>query len=124
MVTGQDRDEDKVRGLELGADDYVTKPFSTTELAARVKAVLRRYDGGGILDPVEDPEPQPIPPVSPVAPAQPVDEEMYEGTVWLMIETAGYIRAMIHFVDELRNNQHFHLLRLAANQRRRGWTSG
>ena len=46
IVTAEDRDEDKVYGLEMGADDYVTKPFSTTELAARVKAVLRRYDLG------------------------------------------------------------------------------
>ena len=120
MVTGQDRDEDKVRGLELGADDYVTKPFSTTELAARVKAVLRRYDGGGIPAPVEDPEPQPTPQFKLVPPDQTVDEEMYEGTVKLTVETAGYIRAMIQFVDELRNNQHFHLLRLTANQRREG----
>ena len=44
IVTAEDRDEDKVYGLEMWADDYVTKPFSTTELAARVKAVLRRYD--------------------------------------------------------------------------------
>src|SRR5262249_8134161 len=36
-----------VLGLELGADDYVTKPFSPAELVARVKAVLRRADGGG-----------------------------------------------------------------------------
>ena len=48
MVTGENRDEDKVRGLELGADDYVTKPFAIAELAARVKAVLHRYDGGVI----------------------------------------------------------------------------
>ena len=120
MVTGEDRDEDKVSGLELGADDYVTKPFSTTELAARVKAVLRRYGGWPIPDPPEPPDPQPTPPVDPNAPSQPVDEELYEGTVKLMIETAGYIRAMIHFVDELRNNHQFHLLRLAANQRREG----
>ena len=44
MVTAEDRDEDKVRGLEMGADDYVTKPFAVAELAARVKAVLRRFD--------------------------------------------------------------------------------
>ncbi len=44
MVTGEGRDEDKVRGLEMGADDYITKPFSTNELAARVKAVLRRIN--------------------------------------------------------------------------------
>ena len=42
MVTGKDFNEDKVRGLDLGADDYITKPFSPNELAARVKAALRR----------------------------------------------------------------------------------
>ncbi len=42
MLTARIGESDKVRGLELGADDYVTKPFSMRELAARVKAVLRR----------------------------------------------------------------------------------
>lgn len=42
MVTARDEDADIVAGLEVGADDYVTKPFSTRILAARVKAVLRR----------------------------------------------------------------------------------
>ncbi len=42
MLTVRDDEADKVRGLELGADDYVTKPFGTRELASRVKAVLRR----------------------------------------------------------------------------------
>ena len=41
MVTAMDRDEDKVRGLEIGADHYITKPLSTHELASRVKSVLR-----------------------------------------------------------------------------------
>jgi two-component system KDP operon response regulator KdpE len=45
MLTVRDDEEDKVRGLELGADDYVTKPFSARELASRVKAVLRRAQG-------------------------------------------------------------------------------
>ena len=44
MVTAKDSELDKVVGLELGADDYVTKPFSTRELVARVKANLRRQD--------------------------------------------------------------------------------
>ncbi len=42
MLTARDEVEDRVVGLELGADDYVAKPFSPRELAARVKAVLRR----------------------------------------------------------------------------------
>ena len=42
MLTAKDTEVDKVLGLELGADDYVTKPFSARELSARIKAVLRR----------------------------------------------------------------------------------
>lgn len=44
MLTAKDDEIDRVLGLELGADDYVTKPFSVRELAARVKAVLRRRE--------------------------------------------------------------------------------
>jgi DNA-binding response OmpR family regulator len=51
MLTARDQEEDKVRGLELGADDYVTKPFSPREVAARVRAVLRRnrHEGRDLL---------------------------------------------------------------------------
>ena len=45
MLTAKGAEEDKVRGLRLGADDYVTKPFSAQELLARVEAVLRRARG-------------------------------------------------------------------------------
>ena len=44
VLTAKDSEADKVAGLELGADDYVTKPFSMRELVSRVRAALRRYD--------------------------------------------------------------------------------
>ena len=47
MLTRLDDDFDKVRGLEMGADDYVTKPFNMLELSARVKAILRRKNQSG-----------------------------------------------------------------------------
>jgi two-component system response regulator RegX3 len=52
MLTAKDAEIDKVVGLELGADDYVTKPYSSRELIARIKAVLRR----GIIDEALDGE--------------------------------------------------------------------
>src|SRR5580658_8204336 len=56
VITGHRRDEiDRVVGLELGADDYVTKPFNLRELLARVRAVLRRLDRGRPAPP-RDPE--------------------------------------------------------------------
>ena len=42
MLTARGEEDDKIKGLEIGVDDYVTKPFSTRELSARIKAVLRR----------------------------------------------------------------------------------
>jgi two-component system response regulator RegX3 len=56
MLTAKDSEVDKVVGLELGADDYVTKPFSMRELIARVRAVLRRggeWDTPDLASPLE-----------------------------------------------------------------------
>jgi two-component system, OmpR family, response regulator len=56
IITGHRRDDiDRVVGLELGADDYLTKPFNLRELLARVRAVLRRFDSGRVA-PARDPE--------------------------------------------------------------------
>jgi two-component system alkaline phosphatase synthesis response regulator PhoP len=51
MLTAKTQEAEKVLGLELGADDYVTKPFGTRELRARIKALLRRASGGPDTEP-------------------------------------------------------------------------
>jgi two-component system KDP operon response regulator KdpE len=48
MLTAKGEEEDRVRGLEMGADDYITKPFSPRELVSRVRAVLRRTEMTGV----------------------------------------------------------------------------
>jgi two-component system, OmpR family, response regulator len=55
MLTARDAEVDRVLGLELGADDYVTKPFSPRELVARVKAVLRRTSRGASTEEQDEP---------------------------------------------------------------------
>lgn len=54
MVSAKDGEIDRVLGLEIGADDYVTKPFSSRELIARIRAVLRRQNGEGSSDEPEN----------------------------------------------------------------------
>ena len=50
MVTVRSGEEDRIKGLDLGADDYVTKPFSPRELSSRIRAVLRRFETPGRPD--------------------------------------------------------------------------
>ena len=60
MLTAREEERDKVFGLELGADDYMTKPFSTAELLSRIKANISRYSGEAVVRQPEEPEKQEI----------------------------------------------------------------
>lgn len=53
MLTARSEEEDKIRGLEVGADDYITKPFSPKELMARMRAVFRRVSPTSLDEPLE-----------------------------------------------------------------------
>jgi len=54
IVSAKDNPIEKVAGLEVGADDYISKPFHERELLARIRSVLRRFQGGANFDPVQD----------------------------------------------------------------------
>ena len=54
MLTAKDDENDKIRGLEMGADDYITKPFSVKELISRIKAVLRRTKNPELLNGLDE----------------------------------------------------------------------
>ncbi len=56
MLTAREEEHDKIMGLDLGADDYMTKPFSLGELISRIKANIRRFSGETVVQTIEDKE--------------------------------------------------------------------
>ncbi len=56
MLTAREEENDKIMGLDLGADDYMTKPFSLGELTSRIRANIRRFSGESLVKPQDSPE--------------------------------------------------------------------
>ena len=113
MLTAKDTEVDKVVGLELGADDYVTKPYSARELVARIRAVLRRQGGvdenygddtqlvGG---PVKMDIDRHIVTVKGVATPLPLKEfELLE----FLIRNAGRVLTRVQLIDRVWGNDYF-----------------
>ena len=84
IVTGRGDAVDKVVGLEIGADDYVTKPFDLRELLARVKAVLRRTQGNSPDNVPAVPSPAPVQRSAPGDAATVQDSERFRFAGWLL----------------------------------------
>jgi two-component system, OmpR family, response regulator len=95
MVTAKADDIDKIVGLELGADDYITKPFNVREVLARVRAVLRRYE----------------PATSEQRPSGPSEHEKYAFADWTLDITARELKAADGQMTELTTAE-FNLLEL------------
>jgi len=120
MLTAKDAEVDKVLGLELGADDYVTKPFSPRELVSRVKAVLRRYDNAaGAVYRAEGDDASPArAPGGPAASTHPGESVSYPG---LHIDKAA---REVHVGDQILSlpPKEFDLLWLLASNPNRVFT--
>jgi DNA-binding response OmpR family regulator len=93
IVTAKDDAQDRVRGIEEGADDYLTKPFSLDELLARVRALLRRRRWDGVAPDAGPPRSEVIGRVT--VHFDRFELETPEGTVRLTTREAGLLRALI-----------------------------
>ena len=111
MLTAKDTEVDKVVGLELGADDYVTKPYSTRELVARIRAVLRRHgdedmstDGLLSAGPVRIDVERHLVTVNGVAQALPLKEfELLE----FLVRNSGRVLTRSQLIDRVWGSDYF-----------------
>ncbi|CAB3755424.1 transcriptional regulator [Burkholderia sp. MSh2] len=114
FLTARHDEIDRIVGLEIGADDYVVKPFSPRELAARVRVILRRFHRTAAQEPAPAPAPAPVPPAAAVAPGftldadgarvswlgRPLDLTRYEfGLLALLVRHPGRIYSREQLMD-------------------------
>ena len=79
IISARDSLDDKIEGLELGADDYLPKPFHLAELSARIRSVLRRHQRGGVQINPEHRQPPPPVPARAAAGSAPVQCRSWRG---------------------------------------------